>query len=1034
MRVKLVPHPEEIGQHQSGIHRVVEAYARYLPQFGIEVASPNQAGWDLKAVHAGADDSADVAHTHGLYWTADYEAERWESRANAQVIENVRHARLVTVPSSWVGEAFRRDMRITPRVVQHGIDWDDWQAPVDNGGYALWNKNRTGDVCDPWPALNLAKAFPEVTFAMTFGLQSPPDNVQVTGLLPHEAMKLVVKRAAVYLSTTKETFGIGTLEAMASGVPVLGFAHGGNLDLIKHGETGYLARPGDFNDLVEGFRYCREHAQVLGANAREAAREWTWERAVEQVAEVYREAAEPEPATAAIIIPTFNYAETVGRAVDSALAQDYPELQEVIVVDDGSDDDGATQEVIDGYGTSTGPGLVYLRQNNQGVAIARNAGIAHSDAKYVACLDADDALDPGFLSACIRELEGDRSLGVAYTRLKWIKPDGSEGVSDWPGDFDYDQQLKRQNQIPTACVFRREAWERLGGYRQRYSPQGAGAEDAEFWLRLGAYGWGAKLVKGPPLFTYSWESGQVSGDPNYVEADWTAWHPWTHDEMHPFASVATPARYAHPVRQYDEPVVSVVIPVSPDHSSMVIDALDSLEAQTFRRWETIVVWDSPTDVPERLQKAYPYVHWLHLGDLSGPGEARNLGAGVARAPFLVFLDADDWLYPEALERLLETWRSENGIAYSDYVGKVQGLEPEKLAPDLQDRIYYQDEREAVIGYRSQEYDCELAQRQPDTDRQPYHWCLVTCLIPKVWHDEIGGFDESMETWEDVDYHWRMAQAGKCYARIPQELVVYRFYTGDRRAAGVQSYRTQIEYLKAKYEEVDLGSCNCGGGNGRVRTTRKYFPVAKASKAARATKSRATSATATNRVPLASRSASPSREVKPAGRVKMADEEFIEARYLSPNRGGHRVIGPNTKIDYGYRKGGDVFLIHKQDVDGQPHMFSAQGPAATSASAPPRAKTPAPTPPPAPVAAGEAMPADSSEEAAEAPAPGEFDLHALPGVTKPIAEAMTEAGIDSFDTIMDMGVDGLTDISGIGKVKAEQIYGAAEVLARVAARA
>jgi hypothetical protein len=117
-------------------------------------------------------------------------------------------------------------------------------------------------------------------------------------------------------------------------------------------------------------------------------------------------------------------------------------------------------------------------------------------------------------------------------------------------------------------------WERLGGYRQRYAPRGAGAEDAEYWLRAGAYGFKAALVephasilseyhkvtkdlKRPPkddemgraydvkweavkasLFNYSWMSGQVTGDSEYREVDWTRWHPWTRDGQHPFASYA----------------------------------------------------------------------------------------------------------------------------------------------------------------------------------------------------------------------------------------------------------------------------------------------------------------------------------------------------------------------------------------------------------------------------------------------------------------------------------------------------------------
>ena len=58
-------------------------------------------------------------------------------------------------------------------------------------------------------------------------------------------MKTLIQSCFVYLATTKETFGIGILEAMASGVPVLGYNYGGAKDLVEHGVNGYLVKPKD---------------------------------------------------------------------------------------------------------------------------------------------------------------------------------------------------------------------------------------------------------------------------------------------------------------------------------------------------------------------------------------------------------------------------------------------------------------------------------------------------------------------------------------------------------------------------------------------------------------------------------------------------------------------------------------------------------------------------------------------------------------------------------------------------------------------
>jgi len=104
----------------------------------------------------------------------------------------------------------------------------------------------------------------------------------------------MVQGAGVYLSLSKETFGIGAIEALSAGVPVLGYDYGGNKITVKHGENGYLARPGDIDDLAEGLSYCVKHRTVLSGNARESMRPFTWESAVEKVAAVYNKALETD--------------------------------------------------------------------------------------------------------------------------------------------------------------------------------------------------------------------------------------------------------------------------------------------------------------------------------------------------------------------------------------------------------------------------------------------------------------------------------------------------------------------------------------------------------------------------------------------------------------------------------------------------------------------------------------------------------------------------------------------------------------------
>jgi glycosyltransferase involved in cell wall biosynthesis len=774
LRVHISPTVDQV-QPDNGVGQVIHAQYKYLPALGIELVGPESA--DVIACHIQQGDlpRVDVLHCHGLYWADTEHApyQSWHHEANARIVDACRKAVAITVPSAWVAEPFKRDMRTTPHVIGHGIDLDAWE-PTASMGYVLWNKNRGEDVCDPTPVWEMARRGVLAVTTYSVAGEATPATLTVVGSQPHARMKELVRHADVYLATTRETFGIGTLEALAAGVPVLGYDWGGTAELIQHEIDGYLVPPGDVDGLMRGLEWLRAHPETRKL-ARRRAEAFAWSTAMEQYASVYLEAAEKVRARGrvSVVITNYNYGEYVSEAIESALGQ----ADEVIVVDDGSTD--ASQETIARFSDR----VRAINQSNQGVAGARNTGIAAATGDYVICLDADDRVDDRYIPAMRDALDADRGLGVAYSGLGLIQQDGSVQPNAWPPAFDWAAQSRPNvppsNCIPCAAMFRRSMWERAGGYKQVYAP----GEDTEFFTRGLSVGYSALRVTEEPLFHYRIHHGSASRTKEYRPID--TWHPWMRDQKYPMAA---PSSVPPLVKSYADPLISVVIPCGPGHARYLPAAIDSLLGQTLRDWECIVASDGDHDDVARALVTYPFVRMVVTsakgGD--GPARARNAGLHVTRAPLLVFLDADDYLIPEALELMTRAYLDTGGkYIYTDWFALRNG---------------------EMVAHETPEY------RQTAWLEQGQH--AVTCLLETAHARGVQGFDERMRGWEDWDFFIKLAISGVCGHRLAVPLLVYRQDTGTVRERSLAAKDELLAALRDRYAafaigEREMGSC-CGG--------------------------------------------------------------------------------------------------------------------------------------------------------------------------------------------------------------------------------
>jgi glycosyltransferase involved in cell wall biosynthesis len=185
-----------------------------------------------------------------------------------------------------------------------------------------------------------------------------------------------------------------------------------------------------------------------------------------------------------VVIPLYNKAPHIERAVRSVLAQTEQDFA-IIVVDDGSNDGGA--EVVKSI---SDPRIRIFRQDNQGVSVARNKGIELAQTDLIAFLDADDAYKPQFLETILRLRKKYPEAGAYSTAYEIIKKNGRTvrvkfkaiPPSPWEGIIPnyFKSALGSPPVCSSATAIPKYIFEKVG-----FFPLGeAKGEDLDMWLRI----------------------------------------------------------------------------------------------------------------------------------------------------------------------------------------------------------------------------------------------------------------------------------------------------------------------------------------------------------------------------------------------------------------------------------------------------------------------------------------------------------------------------------------------------------------------
>ncbi len=149
-----------------------------------------------------------------------------------------------------------------------------------------------------------------------------------------------------------------------------------------------------------------------------------------------------------VIVPTYNRAHLLGETIDSVLSQTYRDF-EIIVVDDGSDDDTSSM-LAPYYGK-----IEYIKQNNSGVNAARNNAIRKAGGEYIALLDSDDLWAEHKLEVEVAVLDRFQDIGFVYSNFVVIGPQNSQHayLKNWyTTNNDWGSLFEKSTSLPKTVI------------------------------------------------------------------------------------------------------------------------------------------------------------------------------------------------------------------------------------------------------------------------------------------------------------------------------------------------------------------------------------------------------------------------------------------------------------------------------------------------------------------------------------------------------------------------------------------------------
>lgn len=209
------------------------------------------------------------------------------------------------------------------------------------------------------------------------------------------------------------------------------------------------------------------------------------------------------------------------------------------------------------------------------------------------------------------------------------------------------------------------------------------------------------------------------------------------------------------------PLVSIIIPCY-NNQSFIQEAIASAINQTYNNVEIIVIDDGSTDDSLEIIKGFGDKIYWETGKNTGAPLARNRGIELAQGEYIKFLDADDILLPDCIEK---------------QIAQATQLPPERKAIIYGDAIWVDQHNQVIPSY-------PLRSRQPDEDTIAHILAnspLTSCPLHKrEYLLEIGGFDPTLPRGQEYDLHLRLVLAGVEFVHYAGSVYKYREYVDNSR--------------------------------------------------------------------------------------------------------------------------------------------------------------------------------------------------------------------------------------------------------------